>query len=317
MQKSSFFNSVNGDRKYNASDIAAYFSSFIGNGVYPNPATNLQVSAAAGMNISIAAGKAWINGYFYENIDALNLAIDVADGVLKRIDRVVLRLDHVNRQIILTVIKGVPASNPVAPALTRDADIYEIALADLLINNGDINVLQAQITDLRMDANLCGIVSGVVEQIDTTGLFAQYDAEFNDWFASIQGTLSGDVAGNLATQITDLAGAGRTNETVKGNADALASHTADSTHHAIITGLGIITTIGWVVNAGDFGYKLDLPVQGILETDYIDIFINNDDLDVALASELSPNNESFADGITFYCKTVPTAEISFNYRGIR
>lgn len=203
-QKSSFFNSVNGDRKYNASDIAAYFSSFIGNGIYPNPSTNLQVTSAAGMNINITAGKAWINGYFYQNTSNYNITIDAADGVLKRIDRVVLRLDNINRQIILAILKGVPASAPVATALTRTADVYELALADILINNGDTAINQANITDQRMNATYCGIVSGAVDQIDTTGLFVQYDAEFNDWFETVKNTLSGDVAGNLQSQIDTL-----------------------------------------------------------------------------------------------------------------
>lgn len=201
MQKSSFFNSVNGDRKYNASDYAAYFGSFIGNGVYSNPGNNLAVMAVSGMNISVTPGKAWINGYYYENTDAFNMSIDPADGALKRIDRIVLRLDHLNRQIVLSVLKGSPAGTPTAPTLTRNADIYELGIADILINNGDTGVLQAQITDLRFNSALCGIVSGVVNQIDTTGLFAQYDAEFNDWFEQAQNTLSGDVAGNLLNQI--------------------------------------------------------------------------------------------------------------------
>ncbi|AEY64837.1 hypothetical protein [Clostridium sp. BNL1100] len=201
MQKSSFFNSINGDRKYNASDYAAYFGSFIGNGVYPNPGNNLAVTASGGMNISVAAGKAWINGYYYENTGVFNISIDAADGVLKRIDRIVLRLDHLNRQIVLSVLKGTPSSTPTASLLTRTSDIYELGIADILINNGDIGINQAHITDLRFNAALCGIVSGVVEQIDTTGLFAQYDAAFNSWFGQVQNILSGDVAGNILNQI--------------------------------------------------------------------------------------------------------------------
>ncbi|MGH4125286.1 MAG: hypothetical protein ACREV6_20405 [Clostridium sp.] len=41
MEKSSFFNSVEGDRKYKASDFASYFNSLLTNGVFPNPSTNL------------------------------------------------------------------------------------------------------------------------------------------------------------------------------------------------------------------------------------------------------------------------------------
>lgn len=239
-QKSSFFNSVSGDRKYNAADIAAFFGSFIGNGIYPNPSTNLAVTAAAGMNISVAAGKGWINGYYYENTDALNMTIDVADGVLKRIDRVVLRLDQVNRQIILAVLKGTPASSPVALALTKTTDIYELALSDVLINNGDTSVIQANITDQRLNTLLCGIVHGTVDQVDTATIFNQYQAalnsfettqqaDFEAWVASLQDILDADTAGNLLNLINGLAGTGRTTETVKGVSDALNTHKADYT----------------------------------------------------------------------------------------
>ena len=69
-EKSSFFNSVSGDRKYKAEDWASYFGTLIGNGVFPNPATNLQVvPGASGLTVTVNAGKAWINGYYYYNTD--------------------------------------------------------------------------------------------------------------------------------------------------------------------------------------------------------------------------------------------------------
>ena len=72
MEKSSFFNAelVDGeyDRVYLAEDYARYFSSFIGNGVFPNPSNNLKVVASGeNMKVTVKAGKAWINGYYYEN----------------------------------------------------------------------------------------------------------------------------------------------------------------------------------------------------------------------------------------------------------
>lgn len=70
-EASRFFNAVDGDRVYSAADWAEYFASFIGNGVFGSPSTNLQVSPGDGMNVSVAAGLAWINGYFYTNDAAL------------------------------------------------------------------------------------------------------------------------------------------------------------------------------------------------------------------------------------------------------
>ena len=48
--------------------------------------------AVPSMQISVLPGQGFINGYWYENTDVLNLPIDIADGVLNRIDSVVLRI---------------------------------------------------------------------------------------------------------------------------------------------------------------------------------------------------------------------------------
>ncbi|MFE4523413.1 hypothetical protein ACFRCQ_15090, partial [Cytobacillus firmus] len=224
--KSGFFNSVGGDRIYKADFFAEYFSSFIANGIFPNPSTSLQVMANTGMTVNVKAGKAWIKGYYFANDADYTLQLDVADGVLKRIDRVVLRLDYLTRQIVPLVKKGTFASSPVAPALQRDADAYELGIADILVNNGAISISQANITDQRLNTALCGIVHGTVTQVDTTTIFNQYQAWFNDitssvegeidawqavqqqefdtWFQSIQDILDGDVAANLANRISTL-----------------------------------------------------------------------------------------------------------------
>lgn len=201
---SGFFDSVNGDRKYLTSFIAEYFASFIGNGVFPTPSTVCQVISNGNMTVSVSAGKAWINGYYYNNSGVLPINIDVADGVLKRIDRIVLQYNNINRTITAKVKKGTFASTPVAPSLQRDADIYELGLADVLVTNGAISILQSAITDLRGNSNYCGIVAGTVSQIDGTNLFAQFTAIFNEWFNGQREILTTDVAGNMLNTINDI-----------------------------------------------------------------------------------------------------------------
>lgn len=176
------------DRVYLAQSFASYFASFIGNGVYAQHSSQLQVVAKTtpAMAIDVAAGQGWINGYWYENTDALQLSIDVADGVLNRIDSIVLRLGFVERDMWLAVKKGVPANNPVAPALTRSADYYELQLATISIPASSIKITQAQISDTRMNAAVCGWVTGVVEQLDTTTLFNQFETYFNEFKATNQ-----------------------------------------------------------------------------------------------------------------------------------
>lgn len=171
------------DRVYLASSFAAYFSSFIGNGVFAKKSDKLQVVSMAvpSMQISVLPGQGFINGYWYENTDILNLPIDIADGVLNRIDSVVLRFGSAERIMWLAIKKGTPAITPVSPPITRNADYYELQLATINIAASSINVTQAKITDTRMDASVCGLVTGVVDQIDTTTLFAQFETYFQEF----------------------------------------------------------------------------------------------------------------------------------------
>ncbi|NFC89519.1 phage tail protein [Clostridium botulinum] len=186
MIKSFPFNAVydaNGvpDRAYLAEDFAGYFAKFIGTGVYPNPATGLQVVAVDGdMRIRIKKGYGYILGRDFENTDDYIFKLDPADGVLSRIDRVVLRLDYLDRKIKPILKKGNYGSSPIAPALQRNSDAYEIALADVHVRNGVISIMQSNITDLRLNKELCGIVHAVIQQVDTTEIFRQFQAWFNE-----------------------------------------------------------------------------------------------------------------------------------------
>lgn len=194
------------DRTYSSADVAAYFASFIGNGVYASPANQLKVSPANGkMAVNVAVGKAWINGYFYELSDsAKELVIATGDANNPRIDKVVCSLNLSNRLIELKVIQGAASANPQPPAHSREDEVFDLVLAEVAVAAGAVELSAEDITDKRPDNTVCGFVTGVVEQIDTTGLFSQYDAEFNTWFEGIQGILDEDTAGNLANQITAI-----------------------------------------------------------------------------------------------------------------
>lgn len=181
MEKSSFFNSISKDRVYRAEEWAEYFASFIGNGIFPVPSSNLQVVEGSGMVITVKAGKAWINGYFYYNTGDLSLTLATADGVLNRIDRIVVRWDLTERKISTVVKSSAPSASPVAPELQRDADAYELCIADVMVGAGVTAISQAVITDQRLNMSLCGVVAGVVQQIDTDAFNAQLQAWFEDY----------------------------------------------------------------------------------------------------------------------------------------
>ena len=172
-QSSGFFNAfLSGgvyDRIYDANDYCDNLASIIKSGVVNSSYDDLKVSAYNGMSIAVGYGRAWINGHWYLN-DAqyTGLTIDTAPaGNNSRIDRVVLRLDTSTavRSIELDVLKGTAAASPVAPALTRSGNVYEIAIADITVRAGAISITNSDIKDKRADGNVCGWASSVTPAI--------------------------------------------------------------------------------------------------------------------------------------------------------
>lgn len=184
------------DRVYLAEQFAAYFASFIGNGVFGKSMQKLEVLAqnSPNMSVKVLSGEAWINGWWYRNTEEYTLPLDVADGVLNRIDAIVLRWGNQERDMWLQVIKGVASSNPVVPSIKRDADYYDLQLATVAVSKGAIKITQSSIKDTRLDNSVCGLVTGVVDQIDTTGLYNQFEQYFEEFKEHYEGDFADWVA---------------------------------------------------------------------------------------------------------------------------
>lgn len=191
-----FFNSINGDRTYNADDMSEYFKGLVSDGVYENVGNGLQVLAGSGMTINIQTGRALIDCKWFESDAAFPLTLNPAHVTLNRITAIVLRLDRANRLLFPTFKDGAAATNPVAPAMTDNGVITEICLATVYVGAGATSITQANITDTRPNSNVCGWVTGLIEQVDTSQLFLQWQTayenyynemtnQFNSWFESL------------------------------------------------------------------------------------------------------------------------------------
>lgn len=145
------------------------------------------------------------------------MTIQAASATLPRIDNIVLRLDVTlsGLNIDLYAVTGTAAATPTAPALTRNASVWELCLATISVPAAATSVPQNRITDTRLDSTKCGVVASIIGDTNTSTYYAQIQADlasfrtveqvvFNDWFAALQVTLSGDVAANLAAQIANL-----------------------------------------------------------------------------------------------------------------
>ena len=198
-QTSGFFVSQNGDRVYTPAWLAQFVRALVTSGVY---ADELGVTAMDGMTVAVGQGRAWIEGYLYNNDSPLTLVVNTASPSRHRKDSVVMRLDQNERTITAHIVTGTPvAKDPVAPEVVRTADCYELKIAEIYVPAGTTAITQPLITDTRLDDAVCGITVSAVQHIPTAAYMASMEAEFREWFEHVQGILGTDEAGNLLQMI--------------------------------------------------------------------------------------------------------------------
>ena len=208
-----FFDAVdlgggNYDRVYSSAEFSHYWALLVGDGVFGQPSTSLNVLAITpvAMSIKVSPGTGWIKGHYLtvpDNMDEV-IAVPVANPSLPRIDSIIMALNNTDRDMKLYVRSGTAAASPKPVTLQRDADVWELELAQITVAAGAGNITQTAIKDMRPDPNRCGIVTGLIDQFDVSGFFTAAQASFNEWFADVQNQLGDDVAGNLLNLIQGL-----------------------------------------------------------------------------------------------------------------
>ena len=153
-------------------------------------AQNAAVAAmdTPGMSITVSDGTGWMtdaggNGVVWWNDtektsgQKLQLEIDMADGVLNRIDRIIVQWKTINYADLpeIKVLKGTASSTAEAPALTNNSTVRQISLARVSVAAGITAITASMITDERLDPSVCGLVTDGLS-IDTTTINAQYTA---------------------------------------------------------------------------------------------------------------------------------------------
>lgn len=180
-----FFNSIDGDRKYNADQMSEYFNGLVSDGVYETVGNAFQVKASSGMTISVGTGRALIDSKWINNDAAYNIEINASHVTLNRYTAIVLRLDRANRNIGIAVKDGENATNPTKPALTKSTTITELCLAYIYVAAGTSTISQSNISDMRGSSS-CPWVTGIVKQVDTSELFLQYQKAYEEFFAELK-----------------------------------------------------------------------------------------------------------------------------------
>ena len=228
---SGFFNSLSGDRKYDAIQISSMFDGLITDGIYNGFLESFMVTASdpASMVVTVGEGRCWFNHTWTLNDAPLPLTLDVGDVVLNRIDTVVIDVDSTDtvRACTIKVIKGTPSSQAVAPTLENTETHHQYPLCDISVVAGATTVTQSNITNRRGTSD-CPFVATLMKSVNVDDLLIQWESQWNDWmtdransmdswtaeqqeafttwFQTVQDTLDEDTAGNLYNLITNNTG---------------------------------------------------------------------------------------------------------------
>lgn len=192
-----FFNSVNGDRKYNADTVGKMFEGLISEGVYESVGQKFKVDPGTGMSVTVGTGRAIVDTKWVRSDAAETLSITAAHVTLNRYTAIVLRHNIADRTVTLEAVDGTPASTPSVPTVVRNSTYYDIMLAYVYVAAGATSISAANITDTRTDTTRCGWVTGLIDQVDTSELFSQYEAAYQQseaavaaWESTLQAALA-------------------------------------------------------------------------------------------------------------------------------
>lgn len=232
---SGFFNSLNGDRKYNAAQMSAIFDGLIIDGVFASIGTAFAVKAAGGLTVNVGVGKAWFDHTWTVNDSILPMTAPEAEVLLDRIDAVVLEVNGMEsvRNNTIKFVKGNPSSAPSRPTLTNEGNVHQYPLCYIYRKYGTAVINQADITPM-VGTESTPFVTGILQTISLDELLGKWQdeldrftdarskevddwiaqeqtvldqwiaseqADFLAWYNQMKDQLSGDVAGNLQLEI--------------------------------------------------------------------------------------------------------------------
>ena len=182
---SGFFNSLNGDRKYNAEQMSAIFDGLIIDGVFASIGTAFAVKAAGGLTVNVGVGKAWFNHTWTVNDSILPMTAPEAEVLLDRIDAVVLEVNGMEsvRENTIKFVKGNPSSAPSRPTLTNEGNVHQYPLCYIYRKYGTAIINQADITPM-VGTESTPFVTGILQTVSLDELLGKWQDELDRFTAA-------------------------------------------------------------------------------------------------------------------------------------
>lgn len=180
-----FYNSLNGDRKYNATQLSSIFDGLIIDGVFATVGNAFIVQAAGGNSVTVGTGRAWFNHTWTLNDSVLSLTASESDIMSDRIDAVILEINASEevRENTIKIINGVPASEPSRPTLIHTDLINQYALCYIYRKAGSTEITQGNITN-AVGSDATPFVMGTLNTISMNDLSLQWQSQLDELVAN-------------------------------------------------------------------------------------------------------------------------------------
>ena len=280
---SGFYNSLNGDRRYNAEQLSAIFDGIINDGVLATVGDGLAVTADVNNRVAVGTGRAWFNSTWICNDSPLFIAVpDLTGNGLQSsyhvVDLLIIEVDRRSSARLATVKffeqkiyhtnqnSIDDAINKAIDSLTNGGEVHQYPLAAIYRRGGTANsITQANVYN-QIGTSNCPFVTGLLQVQSIDNIVARWESEFDTWFTNVRAVLDGDVATELTGRINNL----ESGTTPAGNASKLGgqapSYYAKATDVTNIvsgaTSVGNASKLGGSA-AADYAKKTDLKAENI------------------------------------------------------
>lgn len=259
---------------------------------------SVQALSTPGMAVEVSDGTGWMansgrNGIVWwidnESVDGakLQLVVDAADGVLNRIDRVIVEWKTTNYVDYpeVKILKGKKSGTAAAPALTNNSTIRQLSLARVFVGAGTTAITASMITDERLDASVCGLVTENVG-IDTSTMQSQFSTLLQETQAQATSVLD-----SINRELADLE-AGTAVELKKllftGTSVPVSAFVADSTYQ-------------------DYPFRAAIALTGVLNTMIPEVVLGVAD---AIDGNFAPVAATYNGGVYLYAASAPESAIT-------
>lgn len=171
------------------------------------------ISANNGMKITVKKGEGLVGGKWAALERDIFITVPENGGTTVRRDSVFLRADNLSNAREISIQYRTGDTN--VPTKEENLQVKEFRIANIYVAAGATGIGQDAITDLRGSSE-CPWITSLIKQVDTSALFAQYQAayqgyfektkaEFKEWADSVADTLSPYITlANFASHFTTV-----------------------------------------------------------------------------------------------------------------